>query len=181
MSPKRHIFTLMTGAFVLFNPLSLMAAGDAKECSKEMLMSYFPEEYVKQTLDKFSIPQAQRAGIINELSEKDHLVISTVEERAAKMDPNPLRDPQHRKTAVKLFRDTLYDLFSQVMQAHGVNDKEKIAQMLDYMQQQKAKAFASCMDKMKIEDVGAPTKITPKTNAPQGAPKVNESAPQKNK
>ncbi len=161
MSPIKHIFTICASAAAHLNPLSLSAAADARECSKEMLMSYFPEQYVAQTLDKFEVPQAQKSAIISELAEKDKQVISTIEERAGKMNPNPLRDPQHRQEAVKIFRDTLYELFAQVMQAHGVNDKEQIQAMLDDIQQQKAKAFAACMDQIRSTEElkeGAPAK-----------------------
>jgi hypothetical protein len=120
-----------------------------QECKTEIMLSYFPEEFVGVTLEKFNVPQAQRSAIKTELSGKDKEVIAIVEERAAKMSPNPLKDPQHRQEAIKIFKDTLYEMFSGVMQKHGVNDKEQIQAMLDDVQQQKAKYFAKCMEKMR--------------------------------
>ena len=122
-------------------------------------MSYFPESLVAKTLEKFKVPQGQRSAIIKELNAKDHEVVSMVEERAGKMTPNPLKDPKHRQEAVKIFRDTLYELFSGVMKTHGINDGEQIQAMLDDLQQQKAKQFASCMEQHQTQNGGTEPKV----------------------
>ena len=112
-----------------------------------MIISYCPEKFVDVTLDKFKVPEDQRAAIKSELAEKDKGVVTMVEEKAATMDPNPLRDPSQREQAVKIFRETLYTLFSGVMTEHGVEDKEQIQAMLDDIQYQKAQFFTQCMEK----------------------------------
>lgn len=117
------------------------------ECSKELLLAYFPEPFVKETLKKFNVPQDKWSAIASQLVSKDKAVVQIVEEKAAKMDPNPLRDPQARQAAVKLFRDTLLGLFTEVMQANGVSDPKEIQSMLEDLQQQKAERFAKCMQK----------------------------------
>lgn len=119
----------------------------ADECSKELLLAYFPEPFVKETLKKHNVPQDQWDAIQKELSSKDKDVIKTVEQKAAKMDPNPLKDPQARQAAIKLFRETLYQVFADVLKAHGVTDEKQIQAMLDDVQQQKAQRFAKCMQK----------------------------------
>lgn len=122
--------------------------GLSDECSRELLISYFPKVFVAETLKKYNIPQDKWDAITNDLAQKDKEVIKTVEERASKVNPNPLKDPQQRQAAVKLFRETLTDLFSSTLKANGITDDKQIADMLNDIQQQKAKRFAMCMQKM---------------------------------
>lgn len=142
------------GSFSVVGSLS-GAEQAADECSRELLLAYFPEPFVKETLKKFNVPQDQWDAIQKDLSSKDKDVIKTVESKASQMDPNPLKDPQARQAAVKLFRETLLQVFSDVMKAHGVNDDKQIQSMLDDVQQQKAQRFAKCMQKQ------APQSSTP--------------------
>jgi hypothetical protein len=122
--------------------------GMSDECSRELLISYFPKVFVTETLKKYNVPQDKWDAIANDLAEKDKQVIKTVEEKASKMNPNPLKDPQQRQAAVKLFRETLTDLFSSTLNANGITDNKQISDMLNDIQQQKAKRFAMCMQKM---------------------------------
>lgn len=128
-------------------PLLSAAEKATDECSRELLLAYFPEPFVKETLKKFNVPQNEWDGIQKDLSNKDKEVIKIVENKASSMSPNPLKDPQARQAAVKLFRETLLQVFTDVMKAHGVNDDKQIQSMLDDIQQQKAQSFAKCMQK----------------------------------
>jgi hypothetical protein len=92
-----------------------------------------------------------------------------VEEKASKMDPNPLKDPSQRQAAVKLFRDTLFEVFSGVLNEHGVTDEQKVRAMLDDIQHQKAVRFAQCMEKKMPKAEAAPTEKKEETQ-PKGQP-----------
>lgn len=121
------------------------------ECSKELLLAYFPEVIVAETLKKFDIPEDQRSGIEKDLSSKDKEVIKLVEEKAQKISPNPLKDTKDRKAAIELFKGTLLEVFSEVMHAHGITNDEKIQAMLEDVKQRKAEQFAKCHNKSKEE------------------------------
>lgn len=152
---KPLIVTLTATAAILSHPLALSADTTVNECSKELLLAFFPESFVNETLKKFDVPEKEWAGINKDLKNKDSDVIKIVEDKASKMDPNPLKDPQQRQGAVKIFRETLYDIFSGVMKSHGVSDEKQIQSMLDDIQQQKAKRFMMCMEKQRgAEDNG---------------------------
>lgn len=163
--------TLFVGAGVMFvncatasemRPLSSNVIVD--DCAKELLLSYFPAPIVTDTLKKFDVPQDKWAGITKSLSEKDKAVVKMVETKAASMNPNPLKDPQQRQAAVKLFRDTLMEVFSGAMKDNGIEDTSKFQAMLDEIQQQKAKKFAMCMDSKKAqakESLNSGTKLAP--------------------
>lgn len=137
--------------------------GLADECSRELLISYFPKVFVTETLKKYNVPQEKWETIANDLALKDKEVIKTVEEKAAKLNPNPLKDPQQRQAAVKLFRETLTDLFAGTMKANGVTDEKQISEMLNDIQQQKAKRFAMCMQKL---SQGAPKEGSSEAGVP---------------
>jgi len=117
------------------------------ECTKDLLLSYFPEPFVMQTLERFDVPEEKRAQIAHDLIEQDRKVIQKVEMKAERLDPNPLRDPSKRQEAVKLFRETLFELFAEVLHRYDVKDEAKIQDMLDDIQRQKAEQFARCMEK----------------------------------
>lgn len=148
------------------------------ECSKELLLAYFPEPFVTPTLKKFNVPQDKWAAINSGLAAKDKDVLKMVEDKASKLNPNPFkdRDPAQRQVAVKIFRETLTQVFSEVLKANGVTDDKQLTAMLDDIQQQKAKNFAQCMEKQKQSlrnqaSGGAPAMT------PSGAPGNDAAAP----
>ncbi len=138
------------------------------DCAKELLLSYYPPEFVLETLKKFNVPKEKWDDIVDGLKMKDKDVIHTVEEKASQMDPNPLKDPQQRQEAIKIFKDTLLQIFTSVVKPAGITDEKTIQAMLDDIQQQKAKRFAQCIEKRKIQ-LPTPAK-TP-------APAANPAAP----
>lgn len=145
-----HTLTLLLGVMVMGIPTSGQAQATAQateDCSKELLLSYFPESFVRSTLKKFNVPENEWSEIISELKSQDKEVIKTVESKASAMNPNPLKDPSDRQAAVKLFRETLLGVFAAVLKKHGIQDQKKIQSMLDDIQQQKAQKFAACMKK----------------------------------
>lgn len=150
MKNKWHdgVFCLILTMGACFLPAGGFAAED-DECAKEILLAYYPGIFVEETLSKFNVPKEEWPAIVKELGERDKQIIKQVEAKASKMPSNPLKDPQQRQVAVKLFRDTLLENFADVMHSHGVNDDKQIQAMLDDIQQQKAKRFARCMDKQK--------------------------------
>ncbi|MBS4168816.1 hypothetical protein [Parachlamydia sp. AcF125] len=143
-----YVLSLCLGALAFTVPVEVMAVEPSvDDCSKELLLSYFPEPFVSATLKKFKVPEKEWAGIVAELKQQDKEVIKLVESKAAAMNPNPLRDPSDRQMAVKLFRETLIGVFSTVLKQHDIQDARQIQAMLDDIQQQKARKFAACMKK----------------------------------
>lgn len=136
---------------LLFFSMDLSAA-TSEECSQEALMANFPPDIVLETLDHFDVPKDQREAIKTELIQQDKDFIERLETKASKMHPNPFQDPQQRQTAVKIFREMLYDSFAGVMKSHGVTDEKNIQSMLDNIQQEKAKQFAKCIEMQKNSD-----------------------------
>lgn len=129
----------------------VFAQNSPSVCSKELLLAYFPAVIVAETLKKFDIPEDQWSAIEKGLASKDKDVIKLVEEKAEKLNPNPLKNPKDRAAAIELFKGTLLQVFSEVMHEHGVKDDEKIQAMLADVQQRKAEQFTKCVQKQKEE------------------------------
>jgi hypothetical protein len=169
---QNTLASLLLGLGAIIMPHSTIGAVVSDACSKELLLAYFPQNFVTVTLKKFNVPQDQWDGIAKDLAAKDKDVVKEVEEKAAKLTPNPLKDrsPEQRQAAVKIFRESLSDIFSTVLKAHGVTDDKQVQAMLADIQQQKATNFAKCMEKQKNQFEKE------KSAQPQTAPEV-QSAP----
>lgn len=139
---------LMSAASLLCGSFAQLSAEQAVnpelDCSKDLILAFFPESFVKITLEKFKVPKDKWDAIATDLAAKDKDVIRAVEEKADKMNPNPLKDPTKQAEAVKIFRDTLLEMFSGVLKKNGVTDDKQIQDMLDDVQAQKAKRFSEC-------------------------------------
>lgn len=185
---KNQLKTIFLTMSIVLLPAALPAqattATTTDECSKELLLSYFPEAFVSQTLKKYNVPQDKWDSISKGLAAKDKDVLKIVEEKASKLTPNPFkdRDPAQRQVAVKIFRETLTQVFSEVLKANGITDDNQIAMMLDDIQQQKAKNFAQCMEKQK-QSFQQQSQTTP-SQVPSAAPSTetekteSDSSPQ---
>lgn len=145
--------TFLLGVGVMHNVSAVEANAPTAidECSKELLIAYFPEAFVNETFKKFNVPQDKWNSINKDLAGKEKEVVKIVEEKAEKLSPNPLKDPSQRQAAVKIFRETLLQIFSEALKKNGVNDDKQIQAMLDDVQQQKARRFAQCMEKHKSQ------------------------------
>lgn len=131
------------------NDWTLQAATPVEEdeCSEEIIISYFPSPFVKNTLQTYKVPEREWDGIISALKDKNKEILKYVEDKAATMNPNPLKDPKSRNEAIAIFKEALMNAFKSVMAKHGVNDDKQLQEMLDDIQKQKAKRFSECLEK----------------------------------
>lgn len=114
-------------------------------CTKEELKTFFPEPVVRAVLLKANISEADANSIAAELAQKNAQWGKMIREKAAKMNPNPFEDLSQRDVGLKIYRETLYEVFSQVLKAHGISDEDKIQNMLDEIRETKSKLFIECI------------------------------------
>ncbi|CUI16560.1 putative secreted protein [Candidatus Protochlamydia naegleriophila] len=114
-------------------------------CTKEELMTYFPQPLVKAILLKSNVQEEQAAAIAEDLAQKGQELEKVVAEKAAKLDPNPFKDLSQRDVAIKIYRETLYEVFAKVMKNHGITSEDQIQTLLDEMQLAKSKLFIDCI------------------------------------
>lgn len=122
------------------------------EQCKEVLRSYFPKTIVTEVLKQNKIDEDKVPAIVDALSKQSGDVLKIVQAKAAKMDPNPLKDPSMHEQTGKLIRDAVLQIFGSVMKANGITDEKQIQTMLDAIQQKKAALFSACMEKAQPED-----------------------------
>lgn len=171
------VVSIALGCGLVNIPANISAQNAIDECSKELLLAYFPEQFVNEALKKNNVPQEKWADINKDLAGKEKDVVRIVEEKAEKQNPNPLKDPSQRLAAVKIFRETLLQVFSEALKKNGITDDKQIQAMLDDIQQQKAKKFAQCLEKHRNQSqTGSPAPGQPKSNA-QPSPSSNEKSP----
>jgi hypothetical protein len=138
---KRALSSLM--AISLFSlSVNLQALDPAKDCTKEILYSFFPEVFVNEALEKNNIPKEKWAKINSDLKEKDKGMIKSFEVKLSQM-PESTRTNKSEK--IQAFRDTLQDTFISVFNDNGIDDEELILTILDDIQEPRAKRFQECM------------------------------------
>jgi len=149
MQKLKFIILSASVAVLMFTGYSVYAS-NLDDCSKELLISYFPEPFVNDVLSEYEISKDLWPQINQALQDQDRTIISTVEAKASKMNPNPLKDPSQRNAAVSIFKETLYETFAAVMNKYGIDDKSQISAMLDEIQYKKAKRFRECMENQNV-------------------------------
>jgi hypothetical protein len=117
------------------------------QCTKEELGTFFPKVVVKAVLLKNNVSEAQADDIAAGLEHKDDMLIKIIEDKAAKLDPNPLQDRNQRDVGIKIYRETLFQEFSKVLKAHGITDVDQTQKLLDEIQRTKSKLFIDCVRK----------------------------------
>jgi len=125
-------------------------------CSKEELMTFFPQTVVQAVLINQNFSAEDAKAIALELSQKNPELIRIVEEKASKLDPNPFKDLSQRDLGLKIYRETLYEVFSKVLKAHGISDENKIQMLLDEIREAKSKLFIECIRKQQNATAAKP-------------------------
>jgi hypothetical protein len=134
----------LLGLFILLS--SLLNAAEEMECSQEILYTYFPRPFVEETMIENGFSQKEAQTIADSLAKMDQKVTITVEQKAQEKDPNPLMSLDRQEDVVQIFKETLLEVFSDVLKQHGKTDSEKVQAMLDAIQEKKALHFAKCLE-----------------------------------
>lgn len=115
------------------------------ECSKEELMQFFPQKLVRSVLIKTDMSPAKVTTITIMLSQKDSELSRTIESESEKLDENLMTHVSQREAAAKIYRETLYQVFSKVMNENGITDPDQIQKLLDELQEARSKLFLDCI------------------------------------
>ena len=118
---------------------------NSMKCTKEELMRFFPEQLVQSILSKAHLPKEQAEAIAQDLSKKDQELAKLVEEKSSQIEPNPFKNLSQRDLAIKIYRETLYEVFAKVLKSHGVTNEDQIQTLLDELQEARSKLFIECI------------------------------------
>lgn len=141
------VFMLASVSLGLYAETTEVVLSNSMKCTKEELMRFFPEQVVRSILLKHNVPKEKVDAIARELSQKDEELSKMVEEKSHRLDANSLKNLSQREAAAKIYRETLYEVFSKELNAHGVTDQDQIQAMLDDLQEARSKLFIECIRK----------------------------------
>ncbi len=131
----------------LYAETTEVVLSNSMKCTKEELMRFFPEQLLESILIKAKLPKDQADAIAQELAQKDSELAKIVEEKSAKVEPNPFKNLSHRDLAIRIYRETLYEVFAKVLKSHGVTNEDQIQSLLDELQEARSKLFIECIRK----------------------------------
>lgn len=138
---------MVVGLFILsFTGGQLSANEEAQaECSKNLLLSYFPESVVNEVLSSYNVQQNLWPAINADLAKQDAIIVSIVEKKSTALKQNPQYDVKQKDIAVGIYRETLYEVFAETMKKYGIDRQAQVEAMLDEIQYKKGKLFNECM------------------------------------
>lgn len=149
---KPFLLSILCGLLALMGTAALQAEAAPVKCSKELLMTFFPAPLVKQVLINHHISPEKAEQISHALARKDQEVVQLVDSKSKQLETNPFQDVEKRDQAVKIFREALYETFSKVLKANGIENDEEIHTMLEDMQAAKGKHLVACMQQQEAQE-----------------------------
>ncbi len=165
---RQTLFCLCCMALFTSSPSPFIFAASAETetsepnlCTKEELMSYFPPQLVKRVLIQHKIPQEEALKIASELAKRSNDLEKLVEEKAAKLTSNPFKDLGKRDIALKIYRETLLEIFNDTLKKYGMTAGPETQMMLDDIQVAKSKLFIDCIRKEQIIPKNSPPPPSP--------------------
>lgn len=115
-------------------------------CSKEELMKFFPQPIVKGVLmNDAHLPEQEADSIAQELAKADQRLEKMVDEKAARYNPNPLKNLGQRDQAIKIYQETLFEVFASTLKSHNIKDESQIRFLLEEIRSIKSKMFVDCI------------------------------------
>jgi hypothetical protein len=113
-------------------------------CDSAELNKNFPDAYVNYVLEFYNIPKNKWKFITDELASKEGSVQQIVKDKAAEMSPNPLTPPVESVTVSRLYRETIYDIFSSTLKDNEIESETTIRDMFSRILDMKGKRFWEC-------------------------------------
>lgn len=148
----RYLFCFMTSTLcwgtLLQAKTTEVVLSNSMKCTKEELMRFFPEQIVQDVLKKANLPQKEVDAITETLVKKDLELARIVREKVVQTDTERFKNTGKRALTMKIYQETLYEVFAQVLkQESGITDKEKIQSLLNELQEARSKLFIECIRK----------------------------------
>lgn len=118
---------------------------DPSTCTKEDLMVFFPQPIVKAVLIRHHFSDSDAEHIAKMLAGKQSEIIHIIENKASQVHPNPFEDLSQRDVALKIFKETLYQVLRQVLQTYQKTNKEEIQAILEDTRVVRGRLFIECI------------------------------------
>lgn len=131
--------------FVAFSSLSAYE----DRCFRDIEDSFFNERFVFEAMSLRNVYQSQWTPIYSMLRDRARSVRSIVQKKARNITPNPL-SPYDKKEAAAVLKQTLYDVFADVMRYYGIGEID-IRGMFKYISDQQRGRLRACFGEEAIE------------------------------
>lgn len=141
----RNVVVPMMMVFSTAYGEELHANKEVLKCTQEELMHFFPSQIVESILIKADIPKDKAESIALTLSKKEKELSKILESRSEKLTENASNIASQREAVSKIYHESLYEVFSKVMNENGVTDSHRIQQMLDELQDTRSQLFLECI------------------------------------
>ena len=142
--PKSGPRAGFAAALKLFFLLQLTALSAQDDCAEIFQEFEYPSQLVNQVLNQFEVPSGKWAPINRDLTREMRGVRERAREKAADLTPNPYDSPRQEVVIGRLQREAEREIFREVMERHGVDDRREIHEMFDEIQYEKAMLIWDC-------------------------------------
>lgn len=126
---------------LLFVPVALFGVST---CAQEVLFRFFPKEITLEAMRENGLTGENAESVASVLWNSDNTIIREIEDRASKMDPNPLLDDGSPEVRAKLFKEVATDVFMKALTDEGFQDTSKALQIFDAVQEARFVQFQKC-------------------------------------
>lgn len=130
------------------------------KCTKEELINFFPQQVVEHVLIKAKIPRDKAHKIAVELSQKNMELLNTVEEKSSHLQKNLSNNSNLQDQTIKIYGDTLHDMFTKVLKAYGIDDETQAQNLLEQIRLERSKHFIECL-RLQQNSVQLPKESSP--------------------
>lgn len=118
---------------------------DTPPCMRELEIDFFKIELLSQALSLYDVPQGQWTPIYQDLISRSQTVPYRVREKAKAYEKNPLDFPFNGEEAKKLLRQSLEEVFIEVLEDNDVSDRGAIVEMFNFLYQHHLPTINDCM------------------------------------
>jgi hypothetical protein len=130
-------------ALLVILPLAVLQ-GEEKACIREIESTFFNPFFVSQALSLHDVSQSTWSQVNLELQKKIPSLHPLVLEKAAKMQPNPLKTPFQPHEAAQVVEEALYEVFASVLAEFNIQNAYEIREMFNYIREQQNSRFVDC-------------------------------------
>ena len=124
----------------------LCSSQPVERCDKDDLLKYFPAEIVKEVLkNKTKLKEEQVVKIVAQLSNVDDEIDQIVQAKASKMQPNPFKRAGFRNVGLKIYQETVLEVFVKVLSAQESINEAEARELLEEIRLAKGKIFINCI------------------------------------
>lgn len=150
--------------FIISSVSFLQAADRLPGCYRDLQVNFFESKAVMEAFSMHYIPQNMWAPLVRALQVESQRVPEMIRAQGMQMRPNPL-DPFDAGPAMDILRNSLFAVFTEVLNSYNYNQDLKINQgdiveMFNYISNKQAYRIDRCFGRVSPETSQNPNQST---------------------